>query len=116
MPIYVKGRVTLAKLRTICNEHGFSSFMLKGRLIDLSWNLNDKQHQVKVTTRNRHNKGRGDLYEEFWPDDFRYYLEKLPDHAAVRVEVDREVPRIVVLNHPTRAFSAEVKREKKLNA
>lgn len=111
---YVKGRVTLAKLRFICNNGGFSSFMLKGRLIDLSWNLHDKQHQIKVTTRKRDNKGRGELYEEFWPDDFRYYLESLPDHAAVRVEADRDVPRVVVLNHPTVALREEVKSGKRL--
>lgn len=118
MAVYVKGRVTLAKLRDICNEHGFSSFMLMGRLIDLSWNLDDKQHQVKIRVKRRHKETpnkRGKDYEEQWPDDFRYYLEHLPVHVGVRVEADREVPRVVVMKYSTRAFRAEVQREKKLN-
>lgn len=113
--IYVHGRITLVKLRAICDKYGFTSFMFKGRLVDLTLNLHDFQHQVIVITPARVYCKGGNRREYVWPDDFRRRLEQLPDHFCVRVEADRAVPRIVVLHEPTAKQALAIKKQRALD-
>lgn len=113
---YVMGKVTLKKMRDVCNEHGFKRFRFNGRIIDLRNNLLDREYQVFVT--NEKLKSSGKQWENImvWPDDFRRWLElEVPTHVAVRVETHWDIPRLVLVYKETARMREERLNKRRVN-